>query len=548
MKSKQLHQKLKSVVAFLLTLCIMLADASVAKAELTYEDLQPSNTWMNNGIYVPFDREIASEQMQTKAGKTYTYPFKLYKGIRRIKIYFDIELDQAADFEVKLLKKGELYKGPFNMTADSKDWDSTTYTAQKSYEWEILSPKEETDYAITITYKDSVNAQIYAAYSGYRYLLAGDENLTKGFTCKAPIGNNTVESYSIDNSVQGVTCISYDKKTNTVKGIRVGNSTLTLNLSNDSQIMISYEVSKNEYQRGSCEKPKKSSDGWSHKAVMKPYSAYYDASSNLVVKAAYINNTSKTVKKKNIKVTVKDENGKLIGSATGCKAGIEVASKKIGYATFTIKKSALKQKNADLAQAAITFSGCTSYQPVKYDQEMTLPTTGVKITVADRYNQEGFDGNNYQSIRENCLKLSAELNKDLKIAEEETAIYDTKRQINLLYSYSAAYSTDGEITLKDMEDGTYELRIYRHFDKAYNSSWMLTPAMAGYNQDAILLMLAQISSTPQKVYEGVYDVCYGEKIYQADKWYTFGDCKIKFKKDGYMSAAGISATFCIKEK
>ena len=62
------------------------------------------------------------------------------------------------------------------------------------------------------------------------------------------------------------------------------------------------------------------------------------------------------------------------------------------------------------------------------------------------------------------------------------------------------------------------------------------------------MMLAAISSTPQKVYEGIYDVCYGEKMYQAETWYTFGDCKIKFKKQGYQNNEGIDVTFCIKEK
>ena len=552
MKTKHFFKKIRRLTAFALMVCIVMTDLSVAHAELTYEDLLNANSWLGQVIYVPFDREIASEdEIRIEAGKTYTYPFKLYKNVRTTTVNFRVELQQATDFEVKLLRNGELYKGPFRTTADSDNWDSTGSTMEKNYEWEIGALKEETDFAITITYKDSVDAAVYSGYSGYFYRLYGEDNLTKGFTCQPPLGGNKVESYEIKNAKLGVTCISYNKATNTVKGIRVGSSTLVLTLSNNAQISIGYNVTKNQYQRGTIKKPTKASEGWSNKAVMKPYHAAFDTSGNLVVNAAYINNTSKTVKKKNIQVTVRDKGGKLIGSATGCKNGITVAAKKVGYATFTIKKSALKQQNVDIAEASITFSGCTSYRPVIYDREMTLPTTGVKVKVGNRYNGEGLYGESYETINENCEKLAQKLYDDAHI-EDGTML---SGGIELYYNVAGNYVNSprlgrGEIELRKAKskDYDYELEIERHFHKGYNSSYVNSVPLAGYNQDALLMMLAAISSTPQKVYEGIYDVCYGEKMYQAETWYTFGDCKIKFKKQGYQNNEGIDVTFCIKEK
>ena len=161
MKTKHFFKKIRRLTAFALMVCIVMTDLSVAHAELTYEDLLNANSWLGQVIYVPFDREIVSEdEIRIEAGKTYTYPFKLYKNVRTTTVNFRVELQQATDFEVKLLRNGELYKGPFRTTADSDNWDSTGSTMEKNYEWEIGALKEETDFAITITYKDSVDAAV----------------------------------------------------------------------------------------------------------------------------------------------------------------------------------------------------------------------------------------------------------------------------------------------------------------------------------------------------------------------------------------------------
>ena len=72
MKTKHFFKKIRRLTAFALMVCIVMTDLSVAHAELTYEDLLNANSWLGQVIYVPFDREIVSEdEIRIEAGKTY---------------------------------------------------------------------------------------------------------------------------------------------------------------------------------------------------------------------------------------------------------------------------------------------------------------------------------------------------------------------------------------------------------------------------------------------------------------------------------------------
>lgn len=50
------------------------------------------------------------------------------------------------------------------------------------------------------------------------------------------------------------------------------------------------------------------------------------------------------------------------------------------------------------------------------------------------------------------------------------------------------------------------------------------------------------------VYNGIYDICYGETEYNAETWYTYGDCKVKYSSHGGLTEQAISLTFTIKKK
>ena len=95
---------------------------------------------------------------------------------------------------------------------------------------------------------------------------------------------------------------------------------------------------------------------------MSAYSAAFDKSGNLVVKVIFVNNTSyKVTKLKGIKITVKNGAGATVGTYKLSSKNVSVPAHSTKSFSFTIKKSSLKKKTADLRNSTITCDGTYYY-------------------------------------------------------------------------------------------------------------------------------------------------------------------------------------------
>lgn len=553
----KLRKRMQGLIAALITGILVMEHAVCVQAA----PVDVTIAWNTGYRQIQIERTIAvvdkADQAQTDPSKTYTYEFSLSKPRLSKTLYIELVVDKPIDVEFTLTKNGKAYGKPIRFSQNDKTWQHSSANSRYTKEIECLGLGEG-DYRITVTYGDVTPYELEIYYKGWWRQMEERTFVSKGFTTQFPIGDAQIESVAVYGD-EGVA--TYDETKNILKANKVGVAKYVLSLSNDVMLHEYVYVLNNRYIGDGCKKPTKVVQGQKGKTLMKAYDGYYDSKGNLVVKAALINHTSKQVTKKNIRVTVTDQSGETAASCVAYRQGITVAPQSIQYATFTIQPDEQNMKKIDLAKASIRFSGVGSYEPLKFNRTMYLPTIGATVKVIDRYNNEGIikyvdqdaynDGEpTYSEFIENCEAVTEALDHDITNTQG-MILYPFARFVGL---YFDAYNMDAEndqavCALQDKGNGTYALKINYHFAAGYqcvdNGS-----IRTAYCQDALLATLACVSSTPQKLYEGIYDICYGEKIYQPDRWYTIGDSQVCFKsKDkGYLNRNGIKVTYYIKEK
>lgn len=517
--------------------------------------------WNKAYRHIQLERTIASvgseAEAQTDPSKTYTYDFSLYQPKFKKTLCIELVVDKPIDAEFTLIKNGKTTGKPIRFSKDDQTWQHSKSLGSYTKTVECVGLGEG-DYRITVTYADVTPYELEIYYKGWWRQMEEKSFLSKGFTMQFPIGDATIESVAVSGD-KGVT--TYDQEKNILKANKVGAVRYVLQLSNDVMLYEYVTVVQNRYIGDGCKKPTKVEQGQKGKALMKAYDGYYDRTGKLIIKAALMNHTSKKVTKKNIKVTVRDEAGQTVASGVADQKSITVAANSIQYATFTIQPGGQKIRKTNLANASIRFSGVSNYEPLKFNRTMYLPTIGATVKVIDRYNNEGLvkyvdqDSDNdgeptYIEFMENCQAVTEALDHDIPNTQG-MILYTFARFVGL---YFDAYNWDADndqavCAIQDKGNGTYVLKINDHFAAGYQCIDNGNIRTA-YCQDALLATLACVSSTPQKLYEGIYDICYGEKIYQANRWYTFGDSQVCYKSSDncYLNQTGIKAIYYIKEK
>ena len=178
--------------------------------------------------------------------------------------------------------------------------------------------------------------------------------ITAGFTQKLSVEGAKVKKWS--TSKKSVATVDSKGK---VTAKKAGKATISAKLDNGKTLKCVVTVKANKY---SASKPSVS-DVSRGECAMRAYSASFDSKGNLVIKARFVSNYYyKVIALKNVKITVKDANGKLIGTYKISKKSATVPPASTRDFSFTIKKSSLKQKKADLRNAKITCDGGYIYE------------------------------------------------------------------------------------------------------------------------------------------------------------------------------------------
>lgn len=184
-------------------------------------------------------------------------------------------------------------------------------------------------------------------------LNAQSVTLTAGFSQTISTYNATGVTWSSSNS--SVATVSNGK----ITGKKPGKATISAKTASGYTMTCSVTVKKNEY---SVKKlgVKKVTYG---KSGIDIYKVSYDKKGNLILKTRVLNNSNYKLKElRNVKIKIKDNNGKTIATYSAKK--IKKVNLKAGKAkayTFKIKKSKVKNKNANLPLITTSVSGRAYY-------------------------------------------------------------------------------------------------------------------------------------------------------------------------------------------
>ena len=199
----------------------------------------------------------------------------------------------------------------------------------------------------------------------------------------------------------------------------------------------------------------------------------------------------------------------------------------------------MKDKEGRKDQGNVTVNGNSggNSSDVQFSGSVTLPNLGITIKTPNQYNS---NGNLYTEIGDNANAFTNAFNNALNGNAQGMAWVG-----NAYGFYTMGYNSApcSEITYNG--DGTYTLVIGAHFGGGYQAMAGVND-ITGFNADAIICELATMSSTPMTVYNKIYDILYGETIYDANTWYSAGDCKVSYSPEG--NDDPMDATIYLKRK
>ena len=136
-----------------------------------------------------------------------------------------------------------------------------------------------------------------------------------------------------------------------VVGKKTGTVTITATIKEDMKLSWKVKVVDNVYKETQIKvssKPNK-------KRYMQVYKAYYSGK-KLVIKARIVNNTKVDYTElRKLKLVIKTENGKTIGSYENSKKNVNIPKRSAKDLTFVIKKP--KMANVDLRGAKVSIKG-----------------------------------------------------------------------------------------------------------------------------------------------------------------------------------------------
>lgn len=283
---------------------------------------------------------VSSTVESLAAGEEKKFPFTVS---RSGSLGFTVLVPSQVSYTVSLYKGDTLLDmedNPMQISAGSSGWSYDQSLGAWMYTDVVPSlPNGEYNYGIKFNTDTQYQFLIQQAKAEAK-ISQTKATVTAGFTTKLSVTGAKVKSWSSSKK----TVATVDSK-GKVTGKKAGKATISAKLDNGKTVKCTVTVKANKY---SFSKPT-TSDVSAGDAVMSVYSMSYDAKGNLVIKARYVNNSSyKAVALEKIKITVKDGNGKAVGTFTQSKKTVSVPSYSTKDLSFTISKSKLKQKKVDL--------------------------------------------------------------------------------------------------------------------------------------------------------------------------------------------------------
>ena len=279
------------------------------------------------------------------AGVEKKFQFKVLKDGTTI---FCLVTDQASAMKITLYDSTGTpvtgIKNPYSVSGDRYVLvsDDTHMFADDS-----ALPKGEYTCGITFEKDTTFAARVYRVAPEVSISQTRLE-LTAGYSQRLSVSGEKVKTWTSKNKSVAIV----DKK-GKVTGKNSGKTTVTATLVDGRKLTCSVIVRKNIYtdSKGTISEIPAGS------VIAQAYRASLDSEGNLHVKVNVLNNTEKRITAlSKMKVTVRDQKGRLVGYCKINKRNISVPAYSAKSTTFIIKKSDVK-RTADLRNANVVCEG-----------------------------------------------------------------------------------------------------------------------------------------------------------------------------------------------
>ncbi|MDD6638506.1 MAG: Ig-like domain-containing protein [Lachnospiraceae bacterium] len=257
----------------------------------------------------------------------------------------------AVGVTIEIDKGNVQYASPLYISASDSDWTPDGYGWYMNGSTIELEPG---DYSVRLTFDSATVYDFWAYYAAPKAEISEEKvTLTNGFTKKLYVSNGTVTKWS--SSKKSVATVDKNGKVTAKKS---GKATITATLSDGSKVKCTVTVKDNKYSATKIT----SSDVSYNEYGAKAYSASFDKNGNLVVKIMIVNGGyGKMTKIPGFRVTVKNQDGKTVGTYKKSSFSVSVPSYSSKSYSVTIKKSSkLSSKKTDLRNSTITVDGGTA--------------------------------------------------------------------------------------------------------------------------------------------------------------------------------------------
>lgn len=259
---------------------------------------------------------------------------------------------EPVDFTITLYNSAgnqlELSDNPYRVSANDPGW--VYNQAYGRYFYLDIFSLGNGDYFYGITFGAETN-YILAIEQGVEEAKISEPKatVTRGFTKKLSVTGAKVTKWS--SSKKSVATVDSKGK---VTAKKEGKTTISAECENGQKVKCVVTVKANKYSKT---RPT-TSDVPYGSCAMSAYSASFDSKGNLVIKTRFVNNDYyKTTALENIKIVVRDGNGKLVGQYKARRKSVSAPSHSTKDMSFTINKANLKKKKADLRNCTIKCAG-----------------------------------------------------------------------------------------------------------------------------------------------------------------------------------------------
>lgn len=298
--------------------------------------------------------EVLLEEGSATANNEITYNFSVVDSPG---FYVNLIVPQPVGVMMQFYEKGE-FVDTVTLTTDSQLWQYVPTDAGDRYIFsQPVSEAIPADWKVTLNFDaDTEYILSVLQVKASAVLSQNSITLTKGFTEKLSVSGATGEVVwaSSDNSVATV------NSAGKVTAKKAGGAKITASTA-DGQVIgtCTVTVYKNEYN----ETRRYASSVEYGNSQVQVYKMSYDGKGNLVLKASVLNNRGyRATKIKKLTIKVNDAAGKAVGTFKVKNKKMSLNSGSSKDFKFVIKKSALKNKKADLRTASYKPSGTIIYE------------------------------------------------------------------------------------------------------------------------------------------------------------------------------------------